>query len=112
MIRILFIGLLFVGLSSCQVKQNPSPEKGVAKQDTVPESVQAQFPFPAIPSTLTEPEARKSYLLTHYWEQFDYADTTLVNNRDVTEQGFVNFREPGELVCGFRRERTCTQSID
>ena len=55
MIRILFIGLLFVGLSSCQAKQNPSSEKGVAKQDTVPESVQAQFPFPAIPSTLTEP---------------------------------------------------------
>lgn len=91
MIRILFIGLLFVGLSSCQAKQNPSPEKAVAKQDTVPESMQAQFPFPTIPSTLTEPEARKSYLLTHYWEQFDYADTTLVNNRDVTEQGFVNF---------------------
>lgn len=88
---VLFIGLLFVGLSSCQAKQNPSSEKGVAKQDTVPESVQAQFPFPVIPSTLTEPEARKAYLLTHYWERFDFADTTLVNNRDVTEQGFVNF---------------------
>lgn len=57
--------------------------------DTV--AVQAQFPFPEIPATLTEPEARKSYLLTHYWECFDFADTTLVNNRDVTEQGFVNF---------------------
>ncbi len=91
MIRILFIGLLFVGLSSCQAKQNPSPEKAVAKQDTVPESKQAQFPFPSIPSTLTEPEARKAYLLTHYWERFDFADTTLVDNRDVTEQGFVNF---------------------
>ena len=54
--------------------------------------VQAQvFPFPEIPATLTEPEARKSYLLIHYWDQFDFADTTLMNNRDVTEQGFVNF---------------------
>lgn len=50
-----------------------------------------EFPFPAIPATLTEPEARKAWLLTHYWERFDFADTTLVNNRDVTEQGFVNF---------------------
>ena len=50
-----------------------------------------EFPFPTIPSTLTEPETRKSYLLTHYWEQFDFADTTLVDNRDITEQGFVNF---------------------
>lgn len=49
------------------------------------------FPFPEIPATLTEPEARKAWLLTHYWDQFSFADTTLVNNRDVTEQGFVNF---------------------
>ena len=57
--------------------------------DTV--AVQAQFPFPEIPATLTEAEARKAFLLTHYWDQFDFTDTTLVNNRDVTEQGFVNF---------------------
>ncbi|WP_455997684.1 DUF5106 domain-containing protein [Phocaeicola barnesiae] len=61
------------------------------KQDTVSVHSQTKFPFPEIPATLTEPEARKAYLLTHYWEQFDFADTTLVNNRDVTEQGFVNF---------------------
>ena len=53
--------------------------------------VQDKFPFPAIPELLTSPGERRDYLLTHYWEQFDFADTTLVNNRDVTEQGFVNF---------------------
>lgn len=50
-----------------------------------------EFPFPTIPTTLTEPESRKSYLLTHYWNVFDFTDTTLVNNRNVMEQGFVNF---------------------
>ena len=40
---------------------------------------------------LNTAEDRKAYLLTHYWEQLDFADTTLVNHRDVTEQGFVNF---------------------
>ena len=58
--------------------------------DTVVQ-VQDKFPFPAIPELLTSPDERRDYLLTHYWEQFDFADTTLVNNRDVTEQGFVNF---------------------
>ena len=53
--------------------------------------VQDKFPFPAIPELLTSPGERRDYLLTHYWELFDFADTTLVNNRDVTEQGFVNF---------------------
>lgn len=81
--------LLFL-LSSCQAKGFQSPVI-VDKQNIVTIQQQMQFPFPEIPATLTEPEARKSYLLTHYWEQLDFADTTLVNNRDVTEQGFVNF---------------------
>lgn len=82
-----FIGLLLLSfqVSACRSKTSP------VTQDTVSIQEQTQFPFPEIPATLTEPEARKAYLLAHYWEQFDFADTTLVNNRDVTEQGFVNF---------------------
>ena len=99
-----FISYIFTGLfillfhvSACK------NQKTSVVQDSI--SVQSQvFPFPEIPVTLTEPEARKAYLLTHYWEQFDFADTTLVDNRDVTEQGFVNFialladNTPEELV--------------
>ncbi len=85
----LLISLILL-LASCRAKLGTAE----AKERTHTESsvVQEQvFPFPEIPATLTEPEARKAYLLAHYWEQFDFADTTLVNNRDVTEQGFVNF---------------------
>ena len=83
------IGYSLLLLLSCQAKQTTSTVSSEVKQDTV--LSRPQFPFPEIPATLTEPEARKAYLLTHYWERFDFADTTLVNNRDVTEQGFVNF---------------------
>lgn len=85
----LLISLILL-LASCRAK----PGTAEAKECTHTESsvVQEQgFPFPEIPATLTEPEARKAWLLSHYWEQFDFADTTLVNNRDITEQGFVNF---------------------
>ena len=102
-----FIGILFnmLVVMSCQhnIQQNKTLVGNKIDKRSV--SVQTQlFPFPEIPATLTEPEARKAYLLTHYWEQFDFADTTLVNNRDVTEQGFVNFialladNTPEELV--------------
>lgn len=85
----LLIGLILL-LASCRAKPGKAEARELEPTDST--VVQAQvFPFPEIPVTLTEPEARKSYLLTHYWEQFDFADTTLVNNRDVTEQGFVNF---------------------
>lgn len=85
----LLIGLILL-LASCRAKPGTAETREFAPTDST--VVQARvFPFPEIPATLTEPEARKAWLLTHYWEQFDFADTTLVNNRDVTEQGFVNF---------------------
>lgn len=51
----------------------------------------AQFPFPEIPFSLQTPEARKDYLLRHYWDRFDFADKNLLADKEVTEQGFVNF---------------------
>ena len=47
-----------------------------------------QFPFPEIPSVLTSPTERKTFLLTHYWDSYNFSDTALVNNRAVTEQGW------------------------
>ena len=84
----LLISLILL-LTSCRAKPGTAEAREPVPTDST--VVQVQFPFPEIPATLTEPEARKVWLLTHYWEQFDFADTTLVNNRDVTEQGFVNF---------------------
>ena len=78
----LLIGLILL-LASCRAKPGKAEARELEPTDST--VVQAQvFPFPEIPTTLTEPEARKAYLLTHYWERFDFADTTLVNNRDVT----------------------------
>lgn len=86
----LLIGLLLL-FTSCRSKPDTTEAKERTHTDSTVVQPQLQFPFPEIPATLTEPEARKSYLLTHYWERFNFADTILVNNRDVTEQGFVNF---------------------
>ena len=93
MFSYLKIGLLGAVLMSCKHSAAPadvSPGQAEEAPVAVEQSL-GSFPFPAIPEVLTSSEDRKAYLLTHYWEQFDFADTTLVNNRDVTEQGFVNF---------------------
>lgn len=86
----LLIGLIFL-LASCRAKPGTAEGKENTPADTASVVSQAQFPFPQIPAMLNTAEDRKAYLLTHYWEQLDFADTTLVNHRDVTEQGFVNF---------------------
>ena len=93
MFSYLKIGLLGAVLMSCKHSAAPadvSPGQAEEAPVAVEQSADS-FPFPVIPEVLISPEDRKTYLLTHYWEQFDFADTTLVNNRDVTEQGFVNF---------------------
>lgn len=51
----------------------------------------AKFPFPEIPTMLTQPDERKAYLMAHYWENFNFADTALVNNGNVSEQGVANY---------------------
>ena len=101
----LLIGLILL-LASCRAKPGTAETKERSYTDSSVVQQRVQFPFPEIPATLTEPEARKAWLLIHYWEQFDFADSTLVNNRDVTEQGFVNFiallldgTTPEELTC-------------
>lgn len=86
----LLIALLLL-LGSCHTKPGMTGKSEPAQTDSAAVKVQDKFPFPAIPELLTSPDERRDYLLTHYWELFDFADTTLVNNRDVTEQGFVNF---------------------
>jgi len=49
------------------------------------------FPYPDIPDSLTTPAARGAWLLEHYWDRYDFSDTSLVGNPEITEQGFVNF---------------------
>ena len=49
------------------------------------------FPFPDIPEVMTNPDERRSYLLQHYWDRYDFADTALLHRAGVTEQGLVNY---------------------
>lgn len=52
---------------------------------------QTTFPYPDIPTTLTTPNERGAYLLEHYWDNYDFADTTLIDRQEISEQGFANF---------------------
>lgn len=78
--------------TACQANGKQSADKELNEQADVQHPVgEWQFPFPEIPSMLTEPNDRKAYLLKHYWDDFNFGDTALVNCRDLTEQGFVNY---------------------
>lgn len=51
----------------------------------------AEFPYPSIPDSLRNPEARAAYMLTHYWDNANLNDSTLLYTSTYGEQGFVNY---------------------
>lgn len=92
MVLILFISILFLFASCGNTslrKQAETSSSVVAAQ--LQAATGAKFPFPEIPTMLTLPEERKAYLMAHYWDNFNFADTALVNNRNVAEQGAANY---------------------
>lgn len=49
------------------------------------------YSLPEIPDSLTAPEERAEYLCLHWWDGFDFSDTTLISRPRITEQAFVDF---------------------
>lgn len=74
-----FCALLMV-LDAC-VQPSPKTKQSATTLLTLPE----------IPSTLTSAAERADYLVLHYWDNFDFSDTTLIGSADITEQELVNY---------------------
>lgn len=83
-----FFILLFLFISSC----SGGSEKKKSEEMVINNSEESitQFPLPEIPIMLTSSEDRREFLLKHYWDNFDFSDSTLVYNRNVSEQGFAD----------------------
>ena len=48
------------------------------------------FPYPVIPVSLTDEKARLAYTLEHFWENYDFRNSSQTNHQ-IGEQGFVDF---------------------
>lgn len=55
------------------------------------QSAQQELRLPAIPDTLKSPPERAAYLIAHFWDNMDFADTTLSTNAQFMEQNFANY---------------------
>ncbi|MHC8949269.1 DUF5106 domain-containing protein [Sphingobacterium hungaricum] len=85
-IRLVLLNLfIFCVLFSCQ---NDKKQSASTNQEA---NTAKAFTLPTIPENLTNEEDKKAYLLTHYWDNFDFQDTLTLNNPDITEQELVNF---------------------
>lgn len=67
--------------------------KGVQKeQATEAEQTTTQgFELPQIPAMYTTPEQRTEFLVKHYWEHFNFSDTSYIHLPEITEQAYADF---------------------
>ena len=84
-LNITILACLFcIGIESCSYAQKREETK--------------TFRLPDVPDTLTAPEDRAAYLSLHYWDHFDFADTSLISRPEITEQAFVDFASEEQKV--------------
>lgn len=82
LLHILILSLLTGGVytfQSCKTKgSNPHPNGGNS------------YSLPQLPSMITDEQGAKEYLMLNYWDNFDFADTSLIG-KDSTEIFFSRY---------------------
>ena len=83
--KVIFIFTIIL-LYSCNSGTAPEKNNGKSVQNK-PKS----FNMPEIPSMLSSNEQISSYVAEHYWDNFDFTDTTYINLPNITEQAFADY---------------------
>lgn len=87
--RIIWFATLLASLTACGGRSQQQPQ-------TVPEAPRTFRPV-SVPSTVL-PEERSVYLRDHYWDNFDFRDTTFLYEADTLEMLRVFFTYVAQLV--------------
>lgn len=80
---------VILGLLGC--KDNKSNNKEKKREFVIAQNIKDTFQLPDIPITLNTPEGRSKFLVTHYWDNYDFNDTLSIKKPEVVEQIFVDF---------------------
>ena len=79
--------LLLVGLAavSCQTPSTKVKARVEVKSNAT------EYKPPVIPLLLNTPEQKANYLVSHYWNNFNFRDTSQLSSLKPPEQAFANF---------------------
>lgn len=117
-------------LFSCGQTAKKTEGDGKAKAETADKQSQPEqpvFPMPEVPGMITSAEEARTYLVAHFWDEFDFQDVRLLRSKPVLAQGLANFvslsaanaveqkdavdRGFGTLCKGITENRTLTDSL-
>lgn len=57
-----------------------------------------KFTLPDIPMMISDAQQRKEYLVTHYWDNYDFADSLLVSNDSITGVAIAGYIEVLSMI--------------
>ena len=86
--------LTLFAFGCCTSKEAKPAEKSAPVTQDVSvqvENEEAAFPLPTVPPMITDPHDIITYLSIHFWDLYDFSDNTLIEQPDITEQGFVDY---------------------
>lgn len=72
-------------LFSCS-SGNLSKVKNAGQKDTI-----RQIVLPNMPTMLTSTDQRADFLVRHYWDNVNFADTNYIHHPEITEQAWANY---------------------
>ncbi len=78
--------LCMLFICSCKNSNASAHKNSEVLKDTI-----KTFTLPTIPNTIEEPEQRAAYLVHHYWDHVNFADTNYIHHPEITEQAWVDY---------------------
>jgi len=85
--------LLTLSVSACNINRSGKSDDKMGK--TIKSRTLIQ---PAVPAMLTDSISRTNYMVAHYWDNFDFNDTTLIHEPDINERAVLSFLYGAQLV--------------
>lgn len=64
---------------------------GKGRHQHLPVTAPRDLTFPSIPVIYTTNEQRVEFILNHYWDHFDFADTLSASTVELSERAYVDF---------------------
>lgn len=80
------LSLFFSACSGQSSDRQTAPEAARPASAAVP-----RFEPVSVPSLITDPSERAAYAVAHYWDKFDFRDTTYLHAPEVTEQALTDY---------------------
>lgn len=81
---------LLTGCNHGKVSQQNNESGAEPEQNVNSDTFQAAI-LPEIPSILTTPDQRAEFMVEHYWDKSDFADTCYLTHEDITEQAWADY---------------------